>query len=195
MYELLVLALLTHWPMHAYLLADIANDIIGPWEKISRGTLSSLLTKLEEGGYIEAADPATVPFPSSRPARAVAITAAGRDRLRKLMLDTTSNSGTYKRLFRIKALHLHLLSAEDRLFLIDHYIHYCQTGVRHQRAEAQDFAARTGGDELTNATFGVTALELMDLEARQWELELVWARGLRERASGDAGGDGAPAPG
>ncbi len=42
MYELLVLALLMHWPLHAYLIAEIANHILGPWERISRGTLSSL---------------------------------------------------------------------------------------------------------------------------------------------------------
>lgn len=183
MYELLVLALLTHWPMHAYLLADIANDILGPWEKISRGTLSSLLAKLEEAGYIEPADPAAVPFPSSRPARAVTITPAGRERLRKLLLDTTSNPGGYRRLFRIKALHRHLLPVEDQLFLIDHYIHHCQVGVRYQRGEAQDFAANAGKREQTNAAFLETALELMELEARQWELELAWARALRERVS------------
>src|SRR5205823_5557839 len=48
MYELLVLALLMHWPLYAYLIAEIANHILGPWERISRGTLSSLLTKLEQ---------------------------------------------------------------------------------------------------------------------------------------------------
>lgn len=43
MYELLVLSLLMHWPLHAYKIARIANNIIGPEEQISRGTLSSLL--------------------------------------------------------------------------------------------------------------------------------------------------------
>jgi len=57
MYELLVLSLLMHWPLYAYLIADIANHILGPWERISRGTLSSLLTKLEQTGYITPADP------------------------------------------------------------------------------------------------------------------------------------------
>src|SRR6266571_1833279 len=66
MYELLVLALLMHWPLYAYLIAEIANHILGPWERISRGTLSSLLTKLEQAGLITPADPAQVPFPTDR---------------------------------------------------------------------------------------------------------------------------------
>ncbi len=80
MYELLVLALLMHWPLYAYLIADIANHILGPWERISRGTLSSLLTRLEQAGLIAPADPAQVPFPSDRPTRVFAITPAGRER-------------------------------------------------------------------------------------------------------------------
>src|ERR671916_439901 len=102
MYELLVLALLMHWPLHAYLIADIANNIIGPWEQISRGTLSSLLAKLERSGLIAEADAGQVPFSAARPARVFALTAAGRSRFRRLMLDTTTNIGTYPKLFRIK---------------------------------------------------------------------------------------------
>ena len=43
MYELLVLSLLMHWPLHAYKIARMANNIIGPEEQMSRGTLPSLL--------------------------------------------------------------------------------------------------------------------------------------------------------
>src|SRR5229473_2783460 len=65
MYELLVLALLMHWPLHAYRVAKIANEIIGPEEQISTGTLSSLFTKLERAGLISPADPGTAPFPGA----------------------------------------------------------------------------------------------------------------------------------
>jgi DNA-binding PadR family transcriptional regulator len=106
MYELLVLALLMRWPLYAYLIADITNNILGPWEKISRGSLSALLKKLEQTGFIQPGDPAQVPFPSVRASQVFAITEAGRARFTHLMLDTTSNRGTYQRLFRIKALHL-----------------------------------------------------------------------------------------
>jgi DNA-binding PadR family transcriptional regulator len=142
MYELLVLALLMRWPLHAYHIAGIANSILGPWEKISRGSLSALLKKLEQAAFITATDPAHVPFPipTDRPARVFALTSTGHDRFVQLMMDTTSNQGTYQRLFRIKALHLEFVSSEDQLYLVDHYITYCQTGFRYQKTEAQEFA-------------------------------------------------------
>ncbi len=181
MYELLVLSLLMHWPLYAYLIADIANHILGPWERISRGTLSSLLTRLEQDGLIAPADPAQVPFPTDRPSRVVALTSAGRERFYQLMMDTTSNQGTYQRLFRIKALHLEYVSPEDQLSLVDHYLSYCQMGLRYQQAEAQDFATNAIKQRSVSSFYSAVALELMDLVSQQWQLELAWAKRLRER--------------
>lgn len=181
MYELLVLALLMHWPLYAYLLADIANHILGPWERISRGTLSSLLTKLEQSDLIAPADPVQVPFPTDRPSRVFALTAAGRERFYQLMMDTTSNQGTYQRLFHIKALHLEYISPEDRLSLVDHYVSYCQMGLHYQKAEAKDFVANPVKYQSVSVTYRATALDLMDLVSQQWQLELAWAQRLREQ--------------
>src|SRR6266705_3910093 len=181
MYELLVLSLLMHWPLYAYLIADIANHIIGPWEKISRGTLSSLLTKLEQAGYIAPADSAQVPFSTDRPSRVFAITPAGRERFYRLMMDTTSNQGTYQRLFRIKALNLEYVSPEDQLSLVDHYLSYCQMGLRYQQAEAQDFATNPIKQQSVSNFYSAVALDLMELVSQQWQLELAWAQRLRER--------------
>jgi DNA-binding PadR family transcriptional regulator len=191
-YELLVLSLLMDWPLHAYLIADIANSILGPWERISRGTLSSLLVKLERAGLIAPADPATVPFPTRRPSRALAITPAGRERFRQLMLDTTSNPGTYSRLFRLKALHLHLLEPAEQLDLLDHYIAYCQTGRRYQEQAARDMAANPLKQEHTPAPLRAVALDLMATTAQQWELEAAWARRLRDRVTALAAPGPAP---
>lgn len=181
MYELLVLALLMHWPLYAYLIAEIANHILGPWEHISRGTLSSLLTRLEREGLIVPADAAQVPFPTDRPSRVFAITQAGQERFYRLMLDTTSNQGTYQRLFRIKALHLEYLSSEDRLSLVDHYLSYCQMGLHYQQAEAQDFLTNPMKRQSVSTFYSAVALDLMDLTSQQWQLELSWAQRLRER--------------
>lgn len=181
MYELLVLALLMHWPLYAYLIAEIANHILGPWEQISRGTLSSLLTRLEQEGLIVPADPAQVPFPSERPARVFAITPAGRQRFYRLMMDTTSNQGTYQRLFRIKALNLEYISPEDQLILVDHYLSYCQMGLRYLQAEAEDFVTNPIKQQSVSAFYSAGALDLMELVSQQWKLELAWAQRLRER--------------
>ncbi len=181
MYELLVLSLLMHWPLYAYLIAEIANHILGPWEHISRGTLSSLLTKLEQNGLIAPADPAQVPFSTNRPSRVFALTPAGRERFYQLMMDTTSNQGTYQRLFRIKALHLEYVTPEDQLSLVDHYLSYCQMGLHYQQAEAQDFATNPIKQQSVSIFYSAIALDLMELVSQQWQLELAWAQRLRER--------------
>jgi DNA-binding PadR family transcriptional regulator len=177
----LALSLLMHWPLYAYLIADIANHILGPWEHISRGTLSSLLTRLEQDGLIAPADPAQVPFSTDRPSRVFALTPAGRERFYQLMMDTTSNQGIYQRHFRIKALHLEYISPEDQLSLVDHYLSYCQMGLRYQQAEAQDFATNPIKQRSVSSFYSAVALDLMDLVSQQWHLELAWAQRLRER--------------
>jgi DNA-binding PadR family transcriptional regulator len=183
MYELLVLSLLMDWPLHAYLMADIANAILGPWERISRGTLSTLVARLEREGLIAPADPAAVPFPSKRTSRAFAITAAGRRRFERLMLDTASSPGTYLRLFHIKALHLHLLAPADQLALLDHYIGYCQAGLGYMQGEAYDMAANHAKRQHTPEALRRVALGLMHMEAQHWQLEIDWARQLRAQAA------------
>jgi DNA-binding PadR family transcriptional regulator len=66
MYELIVLSLLIHWPVHGYLIAKISNDIIGPWEKVSKGTMYSLLAKLERAGLVKLIDTPTTYRTSDR---------------------------------------------------------------------------------------------------------------------------------
>lgn len=181
MYELLVLALLMRWPLYAYLIADIANHIIGPWEKISRGSLSALLKKLEQAERIAPGDPRQVPFPSARTSQVFAITPAGRERFFQLMMDTTSNPGTYQRLFHLKALHLEFLSPQDQHYLVEHYLYYCQAGVRYLRTEAHDLATNPVKKAPVSDAFLATALDLMDMEAQAWELELAWVQHLHAR--------------
>jgi len=181
MYELLVLSLLMHWSLYAYLIAEISNHILGPWEHISRGTLSTLLTRLEQNGLIAPTDPSEVPFSTDRSSRVFAITPAGRQRFYQLMMDTTSNQGTYQRLFHIKALHLEYISPEDQLSLVDHYLSYCQMGLHYQQAEAKDFVSNPFKQQSVSRFYSAVALDLMDKVRQQWQLELTWALHLRER--------------
>ncbi len=181
MYELLVLALLMRWPLYAYLIAAITNNMMGPWEKISRGSLSALLKKLEQTGFIQPGDPARVPFPSVRTSQVFTITPAGRERFSQLMMDTTSNPGTYQRIFRIKALHLEYVPPQDQLYLVEHYLYYCQTAARYLRAESHDLATTPMKVETASEFFLATALDLMEVVAQEWELELAWAQRIHER--------------
>jgi DNA-binding PadR family transcriptional regulator len=181
MYELLVLALLMHWPLHAYRLAKIANQIVGPEEQISTGTLSSLLSRLMQAGLITPADPGTSPFPAERASRVFALTPAGRARFLELMMDTTSHPGSYRRLFHIKALHMEFLPLDNQLFLVEHYLTHCRQLLRSKQADAQDVAGNPIKQEHMSPALREAALALMQIKTRQWQLELEWGQALRER--------------
>lgn len=179
MYELLVLSLLMHWPLHAYRIAKIANDIIGPEEQISTGTLSTLLSKLVQAGLISPANPDTTPFLADRPSRVFTITPAGRERFVELMMDTASHPGMYRRLFHIKALHLEFLPLEQQLFLVEHFLVHCRKILRSKQSDLKDMANNPIKQEHMHPAFREAASALIQLKQEQWQLERTWAESLR----------------
>lgn len=179
MYELIVLSLLARFCVaHGYLIASIINDIIGPYARISNGRLYPLLAKLEESGLIELNEASSQEeLRGERYSRSYRITEAGRKRLHALLLDTTSNPGEYQRIFWQKVTVLSHLKPSERLYLIDHYINYCQAHVLHLKAESEDLIEGNyshSRDEMT------ATLDVMKHMADQWRLELTWALRLRE---------------
>jgi len=177
---------LMHGPWHGYLITKIASEMIGPWAKISPGTLYPLLTRLEQNGLIEAL-PQEVPH-AQRQTHRYAITAAGRRRFHTLMMDTSSNLGDYPRIFHLKAVHFQFLSPRERLYLADHYINYCERTILHLQSEAQDMqrmqaeaeqAPQEAGD---SSTFTDAVVDMLQHLARQEQGELAWARQVREQA-------------
>ncbi len=181
MYELIILSLLTRHPLHGYLIARIINDIIGPVAKLSNGTLYPLLTKLESTGLIIVA--AADEPPHDRQARTFTITEAGQTRLHQLMMDISANQGDYSRLFRYKVAYLYLVTAHERLHLINHYIHYCQTHILYYTAEAEDlrFEHERAGHLTVDAPFLEYTQDMMLHQVSQWQGEMTWAMRLRDR--------------
>jgi DNA-binding PadR family transcriptional regulator len=180
MYELFILSLLMRFPAHGYLLAHILNDMIGPYAKISNGRLYPLLTKLEESGLIEASEEADPEQRGERNSRGYQITEAGRKRFHVLMLDTTSNPGEYQRIFTHKVSVFYLLRPVERLYLIDHYIHYCQTHVLHLTNEAKDLAERPRRNYQGEHISMAATLGVMKHIEEQWQREVEWALCLRQ---------------
>ena len=192
MYELLILSILMRGTAHGYLIASIINDIIGPYARLSNGRLYPLLSKLKELGMIVAIKKTGKNVKGDRNLRGYEITDAGRERFHELMMDTTSNPGEYRQIFLQKVSVLRFLKPAERLYLIDHYINYCQAHILHLTAEREDLVAHKGF-ELGPVHLSST-LNVMQHLIDQWQLELDWARSLREQELSQAEGMGIVQP-
>ncbi len=195
MYEFIVLAQLMNGPAHGYLIAKIINDMIGPFARISYGRLYPLLAKLEQSGLIVAEQLSASGQLHDRQQRIFSITDAGRLRFQFLMNDTGLNPGEYQKLFAYKVTSFDHITPAERLRLIDYYINYCQTNIFHMRTESEDLLLRVVQvDDLYNEApelaRGFPRLNPQRIESivnvmqhyiDQWQLELDWARQLREK--------------
>ncbi|HEY7974766.1 MAG TPA: PadR family transcriptional regulator [Ktedonobacterales bacterium] len=185
MYELIILSFLARWPLHGYLIAKIISDIIGPYARLSNGRLYPLLAKLEAEGLIVTAEGGE-PQPGGRRQRAYTITAAGRLRFHALMMDTTSNPGDYQRIFWYKVPCLILLDLSERLYLLDHYVTYCQTHIFHLTAEIDDLRQHFGQYHPGAPAYRSATLYAVEHALRQWRLELDDAMQWRTQVVADA---------
>jgi len=185
-YELLVLGRLMYGPHHGYLIAAIIGEMIGPWQKVSAGSLYPLLARLERDGLIMATRSSPPDRRGPRSPRSYAITEDGRVRFRALMLDVMSSPGDYERLLHLKVAHLEFLQADERVALLEHYRDYCRAAVRHREKNARDLAgwleaSRAGGDENAGAMTAdgfENAIKVTRHMAEHWQAELAWTEQL-----------------
>ena len=182
MYELIILSLLMRMPMHGYLIVKITNDQIGPWAKISSGTLSTILNKLEQTGLIAILSQEHAPARRNRHMRTFTITEEGRKRFHQLMMDTSSNLGDYQKFFHYKMGFFDLLRSDERLLLINHYINYCQTTILHVQTE-MDALVHELADH-ANPAFLENLLRVMKHIVQQWQAEFDWIKSIRQQELG-----------
>src|SRR5712692_793845 len=179
MYELIILSLLMRWPLHGYLIVKITNDQIGPWAKISSGTLSTMLSRLEQTGLIAASPQERDPSRGDRRSRTYMITEEGRKRFHQLMMDTSSNLGDYQKFFQYKMVFLDLLRPDERVLLMNHYLNYCQITILHLQTEMDGLV-----HELANhptPAFLENLLRVMQHVVQQWQAEFDWVKSVREQ--------------
>jgi DNA-binding PadR family transcriptional regulator len=179
MYELIILSLLMRFPIHGYLMMKITNDQIGPWARISSGTLSTILSKLEQAGLIAVLSQEGDFARGDRRARTYMITGEGRKRFHQLMMDTSSNLGEYQKFFHHKMTYFDLLRPDERLLLINHYTNYCQTTVLHRQTEMDSIVYELA--DHPNPAFLENLLRVMKHIVQQWQAEFDWVRGVREQ--------------
>ena len=179
MYELIILSLLMRFPAHGYLISHIINDMIGPYARVSNGRLYPLLAKMEESGLIEAYEEDGQEQHGERNARSYRITEAGRQRFHALMMDTTSNLGEYQRFFRYKAPVLYLLQPFEQIYLLEHYLNYCQAHVLHLTNETNDLATHGLARGYPHKASLAATLDVMNHVTDQWRMEVAWVQRLR----------------
>jgi DNA-binding PadR family transcriptional regulator len=179
MYELIILSLLMRFPLHGYLMMKITNDQIGPWARISSGTLSTILGKLEQMGLIAVLGQERKPPHMDRRARVYTITGEGRKRFHQLMMDTSSNLGEYQKFFHHKLVYSDLLLPDERLLLINHYINYCQATILHSQTEMEGIVHELA--DHPNPVFLANVLRIMKHTEQLWQAEYDWAKSIREQ--------------
>ncbi|HKV59558.1 MAG TPA: PadR family transcriptional regulator [Ktedonobacteraceae bacterium] len=179
MYELIILSLLMRFPTHGYLMMKITNDQIGPWARISSGTLSTILAKMERMGLIAVLLREDTAGRGDRRARTYMITEEGRKRFHQLMMDTSSNLGEYQKFFHHKMTYFDLLRPDERLLLLNHYINYCQATVLHTQTEMDSLVYELA--DQPNPAFLENLLRVMKHIVQQWQAELDWVRSVREQ--------------
>lgn len=180
MYEFIILSLLMRFPLNRYQLAKIVNEKLGPYAKLSNGTLYPLLAKLEETGLVVVPEQNEPRKRRDRQSRLFHITDAGRLRFEQLMMDTSSFLADYQQAFQFKVASLDLLPTARRLYLLNHYITYCQTHVLHHTIGAETLAQELAMLPLTTALYQDRALASIRHRVEQWEAEAAWAMRLRE---------------
>lgn len=183
MYEFVILAHLMAWPAHGYLIAKIINDIIGPYARLSSGRLYPLLAKLEQNGLIEVDTEAQSGKKGERHLRVYKITEAGRLRFHILMRDTSASPGEYDELFRMKVTAFAFITPVERLRLIEHYLHYCESHIHHLQGEIEDmWRASQDYPHMVGPYYRTECIvNSMEHSMKRWLLEYDWARSLRER--------------
>src|SRR5581483_324061 len=104
-YELFVLSELMMGPHHGYRLPIIMQRILGPFHRLSWGTLYPLIRRLEQQGLIRSeSEQRSVEHVSERgqPRKVYYLTEAGRTRFFSLMLDPGDYTSDYPDLFTMK---------------------------------------------------------------------------------------------
>lgn len=131
MYELFILSKLLHRPMHGYLIQAILNSAVGPFRRVSWGTLYPLMKKLEKAGLIVAVDD---PGDDPRGRKRYRTTEAGRARFLTLMNRREEYDADSPDLFSLKIGCFGHIDLEARLSVLRDYRQYLSRVLAHSEA-------------------------------------------------------------
>lgn len=172
-YELFVLGELMRGPQHGYRLQMIMQRILGPFHRLSWGTLYPLIRRLEQQGLITSTVEAEAGEHTGERGQGRKIyspTPAGRDRFFALMLERGEYTPDYPDLFTMKLSKFPLITVEQRLLILQQYRAYLSTLREHYAAGSQQLTKNPGigKDELPYL------LQIAEHHIRKFDAELAW---------------------
>lgn len=117
--------------MHGYVLQSVINAALGPFRRLSWGTLYPLLRRLEQEGLIkilrgESSD--------SRGTKSYRTTSRGRTRFLELMRSPANRDSDYRDLFRIKLSNFGHIGKADRHSILQEYRAFLAEMLEHSDA-------------------------------------------------------------
>lgn len=177
MYELFILGKLLHRPMHGYMLQSIVNAALGPFRRLSWGTLYPLLRKLEQSGFIAARGGRSS---DKRGIRNYKTTPRGRTRFLELMRSAGDPGGEYRDLFRMKLSNFGHVGIEDQRSILAEYRALLARIISH--SEAMDSAV------LNAPSLAVAerpyVLKSIDHQRHLAACEIAWVDALAQKTGG-----------
>jgi DNA-binding PadR family transcriptional regulator len=173
-YELFVLGELMVQPLYGYLLHEIVNMILGPFHRLSWGTLYPLIRRLEqEGLIISETEKRREGFLQAErgPARKVyTLTETGRARFFTLMLDPGDYNADYPNLFAMKFTKLGYLTPAQRLAVLEHYRNFLLVLQEHYHTVGSQVSHNPEIMEIERPYI----VHLVEYRVRTLEEELAW---------------------
>jgi DNA-binding PadR family transcriptional regulator len=174
-YELFVLGELMSGPQYGYRLHAIIQRILGPFHRLSWGTLYPLIRRLEQHGLISSTSERrrridTVPQERGQPRKQYVLTEPGRMRFLALMLDPGTYSPDYPDLFAVKLTKFGLLTPPQRLVVLQQYRAYVQV-LRDHYERGRVMVAENPGISDQERPF---ILQLADYHIRTLGAQLAW---------------------
>lgn len=179
-YELFVLGELVASPQYGYRLHRIVNRILGPFHRLSWGTLYPLIRRLEQHGLITSEveppqnDATSEEFGQrGQPRRIYHLTEAGHARFFDLMLEPGEYSSNYPELFAVKLVRFVFLTSAQQRTVLQQYLDYLHILQDHYSTGAESVKHNPGITDQERPFI----LQAADYHLHTIDAELSWVEG------------------
>jgi len=179
-YELFILGKLMHRPMHGYLIQSIVNSAMGPFRRLSWGTLYPLLRKMQGDGLIAVQRGKSS---DGRGTKNYRTTARGKLRFAELMQPGGDRSGDPRDWFRVRLSNFGHIGVVEQQGVLTEYRAFLAAIVHHSDAMSGE-VREAPGLAAAERPYVLTAL---DHQCHLAASELAWVDALAKTIGGISG--------